>query len=235
MPQDQFTVSVIVPVYNAAPYLAEALTSLQSQSLKPFEIIVVDDGSTDDSATIAQSFAGVRLIQQLNSGPAAARNTGINVAQGTVIGFLDADDLWPVDKLETQLGVLDANPEAEIVVGQIQLWRLMDATSRHFEPFSEPWTSVNVGSVLIRRSVFDRVGLFDSNLRQSEDVDWFVRTREQGIKLVTHPEITLFYRIHTANLTSDKAARDQYLLTAVKRSLDRRRKTNEALRMKNEE
>ncbi len=224
MPQDQFTVSVIVPVYNAAPYLAEALTSLQSQSSQPFEIIVVDDGSTDDSATIAQSFAGVRLIQQPNSGPAAARNTGINAAQGTVIGFLDADDLWPPDKLKTQLGVLESNPEAEIAVGQVQLWRLVDTETHQFKPFSEPWTSVNVGSVLIRRPVFDRVGLFDPNLRHSEDVDWLVRAREGGIKIVTHPEITLFYRIHTANLTSDKAARDQYLLTAVKRSLDRRRK-----------
>ncbi len=226
MPQDQFTVSVIVPAYNAALYLAEALTSLQSQSTKPFEIIVVDDGSIDDSAAIAQSFAGVRLIQQPNSGPAAARNTGINVAQGTVIGFLDADDLWPPDKLQIQLSVLKANSEAEIVVGQVQLWRLIDATSRRFEPFSEPWTSVNVGSALIRRSVFDRVGRFDSGLRHSEDVDWFVRVREQGIKLVTHPEISLLYRIHDTNLTSDKAARDRYLLAAVKRSLDRRRKTN---------
>ncbi|MBI4749067.1 MAG: glycosyltransferase family 2 protein [Acidobacteria bacterium] len=225
MPQDQFTVSVIVPMYNAAPYLAEALTSLQSQSIKPFEIIVVDDGSTDDSAAIAQSFAGVRLIQQPNSGPATARNTGINAAQGTVIGFLDADDVWPPDKLQTQLSVLDANPETEIVVGQVQLWRLMDATSRRFEPFSEPWASVNVGSMLIRRSVFDRVGRFDPELRHSEDVDWLVRAREADVKLVNHSEISLFYRIHDTNLTSDKAARDRYLLMAVKRSLDRRRRT----------
>ena len=96
--------SVIMPVYNGAEFLAEAVASIVAQAYQPLEIIVVDDGSTDETATIVQSLGGeIRYLYQFNQGPAAARNAGLALAQGDLIAFLDVDDLWPADKLAQQM------------------------------------------------------------------------------------------------------------------------------------
>ena len=111
-------VTVIIPVYNGEEYLAEDIESVLGQTYHPLEIIVVDDGSTDDTATVASRFKElVRYIYQPNSGPAAARNRGLKMARGEVIGFVDADDLWVENKLDLQLGLLADNPSVQIVIG----------------------------------------------------------------------------------------------------------------------
>lgn len=116
-------VSVIIPVYNGEAFLAEAVESIQRQNCHSLEIIIVDDGSTDSTGSVVASLqADVRYVYQPNnSGPAAARNRGLQMAQGNVIGFLDADDdLWPDNKLAVQLACLAAQPRTEIVLGYVQ-------------------------------------------------------------------------------------------------------------------
>jgi len=222
-------VSVIIPVYNGETFLAEAVESIQRQGYPPLEIIIVDDGSTDSTANVVASLqADVRYVYQTNSGPAAARNRGLGMAQGDVIGFLDADDLWPDNKLAVQLACLAAQPRTEIVLGYVQWMRLAaDAGDNpRFESFAEPFVSFNLGSALFRKSVFDKVGLYDPTLRYSEDVDWFMRAREQGVSMVILEQTTLLYRLHQLSITHGKSANALNILKVIKRSLDRRRQND---------
>jgi glycosyltransferase involved in cell wall biosynthesis len=214
-------VSVVIPVFNGERFLREAVESVLAQKYSPVEIIIVDDGSTDGTATVARSLSEtVRYLHQTNQGPAAARNRGIKQARGSLIAFADADDLWPADKFELQLPYLITAPAIEIVMGRIQQV-LLSATKA--DEFAEPAFSVNLGSAVIRKSVFERVGLFDETMRYSEDVDWFMRARETGVAITTIDAVTLFYRQHEQNMTRGKSTSELNVLKALKKSLDRRR------------
>ena len=216
-------VSVVIPVFNGEGFLREAVESVLAQKYSPLEIIMVDDGSTDGTADVARSLPEtVRYLHQTNQGPAAARNRGIERAQGSLIAFADADDLWPEDKLALQLPYLMRDPAAEIVMGRIQQVLLSETGA---ENFAEPAYSVNLGSAIIRKSVFERVGLFDETMRYSEDVDWFMRAREGGAAIVTIDAVTLLYRQHDQNMTRGKSTSELNVLKALKRSLDRRRES----------
>ena len=219
-------VSVVIPVFNGEGFLRDAVESVLAQKYSPVEIIIVDDGSTDDTETVARSLPEpVRYLYQTNKGPAAARNRGIQQAQGSLIAFADADDLWPEDKLELQLSYLINDPEVEIVIGRIQQVRLsktVDGQTQQ-EEFAEAAFSVNLGSAVIRKSVFERIGLFDETMRYSEDVDWFMRAREAGAAIMTIDAVTLLYRQHEQNMTRGKSTSELNVLKALKRSLDRRR------------
>jgi glycosyltransferase involved in cell wall biosynthesis len=219
-------VSVVIPVFNGERFLREAVQSVLAQHYSPIEIIVVDDGSTDGTANVARSLPEtVRYLHQTNQGPAAARNRGIDQAQGSLVAFADADDLWPEGKLELQLSYLIKNPQIDIVLGRIQQVLLSDTVDgqTQSQEFGETGLSVNLGSAVIRKSVFERVGLFDETMRYSEDVDWFMRARESGAAIVTIDAVTLFYRQHEENMTRGKSASELNVLKALKKSLDRRR------------
>jgi len=223
-----FFVSVIVPVYNGENFLAQAIENLQQQNYQPLEIIVVDDGSTDGTAEIATQFKDqIRYVYQPNRGPSAARNRGIKMAAGDVIAFLDVDDLWPANKLALQLSSLAANPSVDIVQGLIQeMQPLFTSTTDDapiFEETSRPYQFVNIGSAIYRKSVFDKVGLFDETLNYAEDVDLFHRAREQNIAKMVLDEVTLFYRKHKHNMTRGKNLVELGVLKAHKKCLDRRR------------
>ena len=219
-------VSVVIPVFNGERFLREAVQSVFDQDYAPLEIIIVDDGSTDGTAAVAKSLPEiVRYLYQTNRGPAAARNRGIEHALGDLIAFADADDLWPARKLELQLPYLISDARIDIVLGRIQqvlLSETVDGQTQSRE-FADPAFSVNLGSAVIRKSVFERVGLFDETMRYSEDVDWFMRARERGAAIVTIDEVTLLYRQHEQNMTRGKSTSELNVLQALKRSLDRRR------------
>ena len=222
-------VSVVVPVFNGERFLREAVQSVLDQQYSPVEIIVIDDGSTDGTASVARSLPEpVRYLHQTNQGPSAARNRGIEQAQGSLIAFADADDLWQAQKLKLQLPYLIEDPTIDIVLGRIQQVRLSEADNgeTRADEFADPAFSVNLGSAVIRKSVFDRVGLFDETMRYSEDVDWFMRAREAGAAVVTIDAVTLLYRHHEQNMTRGKSASELNVLQALKRSLDRRRERN---------
>jgi len=214
-------VSIIIPVFNGERFLREAVESVLAQKYSPVEIIIVDDGSTDGTATVARSFPEtVRYLHQTNHGPAAARNRGIEQAQGNLIAFADADDLWPSHKLELQLPYLIRDSKIDIVLGRIQQVLLSETQAKEI---GDPAFSVNLGSAVIRRSCFERVGLFDETMRYSEDVDWFMRAREGAAAIMTIDAVTLFYRQHEQNMTRGKSTSELNVLKALKKSLDRRR------------
>ena len=224
-----------MPAYNAGAFLADALGCIQEQGYDSVEVIVVDDGSTDDSTDIVSSFGRqFARVRQRNQGAAAARNHGLRLAKGNVIAFLDADDLWPPETLKLLATYLDRHPETEVVLGRVQYMRRAASANGKwvFERFADPCLSFNLGAGLYRRNVFDDIGQFDESLRISDDTDWFMRARERGIVLSFLNEVTLFYRRHDANMTLARDATHAELARALKQSLDRRRRSGKAESLK---
>lgn len=218
-------VSVIIPVYNGERFVAEALASIINQSTPPQEILVIDDGSTDQTAAIVRHFgASVHYSYRPNGGPAAARNTGIRLAQGELIAFLDVDDLWTPTSLAQQQACLAANPAAGISLGCLQL--LVETSSADertaFVPWSIPRRIFVLQCAVVRRTVFTQIGLLDEGYGSAEDIDWFMRAREAGITIVTHDRTTVLARRHGQNLTNQQTRAHHDLARALKNSLARR-------------
>lgn len=212
-----------MPVYNGAAYLAEALRSVWIEDNRWLEIIVIDDGSTDDTPAVARQWRD-RIVyrRQANAGPGAARNVGLAVAGADVIGFLDADDLWPPDKLRRQLRFLDTHPHVDAVLGTIQ-WLRRARGRGTFERVGVPMKGFQLGCGLYRRRMFDRVGLFDASLHPSDDVDWLLRAREAQALIAALDEVGLLYRHHEWSMTYGVPTEALGLLRVIKRSIDRRR------------
>jgi glycosyltransferase involved in cell wall biosynthesis len=219
-------VSVIIPVYNAAHFLPQAIASIRAQGYESLEIIVVDDGSSDNCADVAKSLGSDVLYErQENRGPSAARNRGLALARGEFIAFLDADDQWPAHKLSVQLGRLLAEPQLDLVLGRIQYVALPggEIPDYQFEGPENTITHVHLGSGLYHRRAFERIGTFDESIRFCEDVDWFLRARENGLAMRILRATTLLYRLHDQNMTRDRESPDRLLTHVLKRSMDRRR------------
>ena len=225
-------VSAIMPVYNGDRYLSEAIESVLAQTEHNIEIIVIDDGSTDNTGKIAQSYKdNISYMYQSNSGAPSARNRGLEMARGEFIAFLDADDLWSKNKLELQLGYLSQDPSIEIVLGYQQIMQLIGVKDENntFENIAYPSMTLQLGAGLFRKSAFEKVGKFNPELRYADDWDWFMRGRELGISMRMYPETVLFYRRHDRNLTNHKELDNHYTIRMLKKSLDRRRQQNHGL------
>ena len=220
-------ISVIIPIYNAEKYIGEAVESIRLQNFAPLETIIIDDGSTDGSAAIIKNIdLDYHFMSQPNAGPAAARNRGLECAEGEYIAFLDADDLWPENKLKIQAAYLLENPEVEVVTGRSQYFGDFSERDKKL-PLDEQQTAVgfNLGSGLFRRSAFERVGRFDVDLRYSEDYDWLMRAREDDLKIHVLEAITLLRRIHQESMTHAADVMNYQLPLMIKKSLDRRRRS----------
>lgn len=216
-------ISVIVPTYNSEQLIGDAIKSILSQNYQPLEIIVIDDGSIDNTKTYLQQF-DIKYYYQANSGPSKARNLGIKSAQGDLIAFLDADDLWPDHSLLNMSDYLNQQPATEIVLGKVQPFRYQfNNAQKEMILLGETVSSSLFGSGLFRRSVFDKVGLFDEQLRTSEDVDWFLRAKEKSIAIALIDRLTLYYRRHEETLTSNKNIKELKLLNVLKAAMDRRK------------
>ena len=198
-------VSVVIPTYNYARFLGEAIESAQAQAGVPVEIIVVDDGSKDDPAAVVHRYPGVRLIRQDNSGLAAARNTGWRNAVGRFVVFLDADDRLIPNALCANLANFTACPDCGFVYGG---YRFIDADGQVRKPASlveigaDPFASFLRGNaigmhatVMYRRAALEEVGGFDPTLRACEDYDLYLRLSPRHPVAVTQDCIAE-YRIH---------------------------------------
>jgi glycosyltransferase involved in cell wall biosynthesis len=219
-------VSAIVPVRNGARYLGEALASIRAQTYRPLEIVVADDGSTDESLAIARACPEARVLALPHGGVAAARNAGLAAARGALIAFLDQDDLWTPDKLDVQVAYLRAHPAAA-------------GTIAHAMHFLEPgcraprWLRPGtldtarpgwfLGTLVAWRWAFERLGAFDEQYMMGSDSDWFCRVRDAGLALPVLPEVLLRKRVHGANHSADVQVSHTELLRAVHASLVRRR------------
>ncbi len=208
-------ISVVMPVFNGARWLPESIASIQRQSQADLEFIVVDDGSTDDTAAVVRRCApAARYFRQENQGQAAARNAGLRQARGALIAFLDHDDAWPEGSLAARVQALKDTPTALYVMGRTRFLELTPP---------EPWVSPNLGAGLFRRAVFERVGMFNEACRLAEDVEWFFRLRELALPAITLEFETLLYRRGTGGVTHARTWRDPEMLRTVRDSLARRR------------
>jgi glycosyltransferase involved in cell wall biosynthesis len=224
--------SCIVPVYNGEKYLAEAIESILKQSYRPLEIIIADDGSTDGTASIAARYGKqVRYMRQANAGTAAARNLGMGAAEGEFFAFLDADDVWPSDKLDRQMARFQAHPELDFCIAHVQNFWIAELIEeeRKFRDhrISKALPGYCTGTLVARRRCFDAVGEFNTEIYHADDTEWFLRASEQGCVMELLPDVLLHRRLHHTNLSRVKAAnsRDRYL-QVLKAALDRRRGLN---------
>jgi len=219
-------VSVIIPVYNGERYLEEALQSVVDQSYSRLEVVMVDDGSTDRSADIARSFEGLNCLSQTNQGPAVARNAAISIATGDLITFIDADDIWPENRIRTQVDFMTKNPGIGFAFGRCLAF---------LEPgtVKPPWLSADAlegkqvgyfpGTLVITREALDTVGGFNPKLHVGEGAEWFIRAKESQIPMDVIDEVLLHRRIHSSNLTHQGDQINLNILAALKQSLDRKR------------
>jgi glycosyltransferase involved in cell wall biosynthesis len=217
-------VSVITPVYNGERYLRDALESLFAQEYEPFEAIVVDDGSTDATAEIAQQYP-VRYFRQENRGAAAARNAGIQEARGELVAWLDADDLIPPNKLRLQATYLVDHPSVGCVLGRQEImldgveppaWLERDSVYGDLD-------GIPLVSAMLRRTILQELGGFDPSFGFAEDRDLFIRMRELGVEIVVLPEILVRRRFHGENTNFVRRPSKHPILRSLKGKLDRER------------
>ena len=189
-------ISIIIPAYNVEPLLSETLTSVQQQSFREFEVIMVDDGSTDRTGEIARQFvekdARFNLLRQTNAGPAAANNVALKQARGEWVAFLEADDIWLPEKLAAQLDLLEQEPRANLLFTDHFLWNgRKDCDRRYSNPDKFPdrdagWRLIFfnlfcTSTVMIKREMLNLVGLFDVELPMGQDWDLWLRIAERGL------------------------------------------------------
>jgi glycosyltransferase involved in cell wall biosynthesis len=218
-------VSVVVPVHNGARFLSEAIHSVKNQTVAPDEIIVVDDGSSDESANIVRrEHPDVVLIAQARAGAAAARNAGARRARSEALAFLDHDDLWPPERNAALFQAWRAHPEADVVCGAFRLLvgpgatndeRLKRADGGH-EPFL-------FGALMIRRSCWLAQGGMRSEREYAEDVDLYLRLSEAGANIFLTDDVTLIYRAHDSNQSRAAARNSSALLSTLRAAVLRRR------------
>ena len=228
-------VSVVMPAYNCERYVAIAIESVLSQTPSPMEIIVVDDGSTDNTANIVRSYPHVTYLRQDNQGPSKARNTGVQRAKGEFVAFLDADDFWLPDKLSRQIRALSSCPEAGFSF----------ATYWNFRDLGDQWVSENpsypqplrdwlnhqavdsessfgdvyelllhinpvpTSSVMVRTDAFGRVGFFNESMRNAEDYECWLRLAKCFPALVLKRPVSR-YRVVDTGLSGPRLARTEF-------------------------
>jgi glycosyltransferase involved in cell wall biosynthesis len=222
-------ISCIVPVFNGERFLAEALESILSQTYQPIEIIVVDDGSTDQTAQVAHSYGQrIKYLRKTNGGETAARNHGLRAAKGEYVAFLDADDLWHPYKLAQQMARFRETPELDLCFTRFQNYWMAEVAGEGLRyrdhPLSRPSSAYCICTFLARRIVFERFGFFaDDVLRRSQNVIWFLHAAGRGARLEVLPEVLTYRRFHSANLSRASAIESIFPIAKAWRDYKRAR------------
>jgi len=220
-------ISVIIPTRDYGKFIGEALESVIKQSLPPAEIIVIDDGSEDNTAEIVAKFsARVRYYFSEKKGVGAARNLGVRFSSGEMIAHLDADDIWIPEKLERQAEEFIKTPDLDIAGGMMRPFfcKQMDPDKKrkiHCSPVPLPGFSASV--LLVRRSSFFKVGFYREDLRVGQDLEWFLRAREIPLQERMVNELLAYRRLHDSNSSMIKKNDQMEMLRVLKESIDRRR------------
>lgn len=212
---------VVIPAFNAAATIAETLRSVLEQTIAAEEILVVDDGSTDDTAELVLAMGDpVRLLRQDNAGPGKATTAGIMVLSTPLVAMLDSDDLWLPHKIERQLAHLDRSPQISGVFGHIRNFR----DNRPEEPTSPPVPGWSRSTMMFRREMLEAVGpILDPEGRRGEMIDWIARAREAGFRLDMIDEVLALRRIRPGSLSYGRdPARDRGYLEVARLALKRR-------------
>lgn len=229
-------VSVIMPAYNVEPYLAASIESVRGQTFRDWEIVVVDDGSTDRTGSIADGYARrdsrIRVVHQANRGLSAARNAGMRLARGDVFALLDSDDLWDPDFLAAQMAIFAGSPEISIVTANARnLGGPYDGKPARPWPDRRPQPDLSeilrdeecvFIMALFRKSVYERIGGFDERMRSNEDYDYWLRAAAAGFRFARNDRPLGDYRRRDDSLSANDVRMLNGLLFVY-------RKTREAL------
>jgi glycosyltransferase involved in cell wall biosynthesis len=223
-------ISLIIPAYNAARYLGEAIDSALNQTVKPRQIIVVDDCSTDDSVAVARSYGDALqvIVQEINGDVAIARNRGLLEVNQPLIAFLDADDRFVPTKLQRQLEALSNHPDAMLCIcGVCDFWSPdLPETARRAENLTPQIRPGQAGTWLLRREVTQQVGPFSTSpdFRYSEGSELYTRIERAGLGVVRIEDVLVERRLHAANKTTNSKSHLDGIMALMKQRLDMRRK-----------
>jgi glycosyltransferase involved in cell wall biosynthesis len=213
-------ITVIVAVRNGEKFIADALSSIRLQTKQVSEVLVIDGNSTDRSAQIATAW-GARVIQQKGRGLYDAWNEGLNQASGGIIAFLDSDDLWAPQSVELRFGVLHG--DVGIAYGRVRhaFLQNVDVTELSWPraAMAKDHLVAIPGTTLVRRWVFDLVGMFDTSMEIAADTDWLARALEVGIVFSSVDETVLVKRLHDNNLTRNGKQAKRELLQALRKKI----------------
>ncbi|MBW4452188.1 MAG: glycosyltransferase [Nostoc indistinguendum CM1-VF10] len=210
------TVSVIMPAYNASKYLHETITSVLSQTFDNFELLIVDDGSTDNSAEIAHKYGNedsrIKIFCQENKGVSVARNTGISLSSGKFIAFIDADDQWLPDKLACHINHLNMDENLGISFGKVEFinddsngtGKFSNSILNNLTPLDFYYENpiITPSNAVLRRDVLEQIGGFDKNLKGTEDAELFLRAAYMGWKVEGIARVLTRYRISQKGVSS---------------------------------
>ena len=211
-------VSAVIPAYNASLFVSETIESVLAQTFEDWELLIIDDGSTDNTAEIAEHYckkdSRIRLLKQVNQGVSAARNAAVELTQGQFIAFLDADDRWLPQKLATHIEHLKLNPEVGVSFGRVEFisyggqptgtiasGRLSNLKAEHFL-YNNP--TITTSNLVVRREVFQQLPGFDPDMSYSEDIDWLFRVMcNTKWEIEAINQVLVEYRITERGLSSD--------------------------------
>ena len=230
---DSLTVSIVTPAYNAAAFLSETIQSVQQQTYSHWEMLIIDDGSTDSTAAIAQQYAAeddrIQLISQPNSGVSAARNKGVSLSKGELVAFLDADDRWLPEKLATHVEFMRSHSEASASFARAELIHF-DGTPTHRNTnnftqrvamqdvlYNNP--TITTSNIVIYKTVFESLGGFDESMAHDEDIELLFRLIYQpGYALMGIDRILLQYRLCEDGLSSNLAKMEAGWMTLMEKA-----------------
>ena len=220
-------VTIIMPAYNRAKYIREALDSLLEDSWTPKEIIVVDDGSMDETAVIVNSYPEVRYQYQEHQGVSMARNKAIEASTGSYITFLDSDDLWVPGRIAHSVSFFENNPGIDYILTKQELFHEKGcALPEGFSPsrLGTPEHSEGTGVMMARKACFDRIGKFNPLFSKGEDLEWIARATDEGLKMARIPFVGVKVRIHDLNTTYlDKTDHRSIVFKIVRDSIHRKK------------
>jgi glycosyltransferase involved in cell wall biosynthesis len=210
---------VIIPVYNGERFLAEAVKSALEQDYRPLQIIVADDGSTDDSVTIARSFPETTVLELEHGGVSIARNSAVEASDGEWLAFLDADDVWMPEKISRQ--VVAGSSRADIGIVLCEQMHQFDAVPSWWVWPTEPKskTCFEPSAWLVRRSVFDYVGGFEPGRALGEDLNWLMRAWSLKVRHRVVRETLMHRRIHDANTSAQLPTAELQLISLIRESV----------------
>lgn len=230
-------VSIIMPAFNADRFIAETIRSVRTQTFDAWELLVVDDGSTDGTAQVVETFSKdlrIRLLRQKNAGVAAARNSALKNARGEWVAFLDADDVWCPEKLAEQVKAVERQPQANLVFTNYYLWDGERDLELRFKSGKFPacdferrlifYNLFGMSSVLLRRDALERVGEFDQQVAPAEDWDLWLRLADDGLRAAGVDKPLLRYRLWSGNASKNSIRMMQANIRVLQKGLQRCRK-----------
>lgn len=220
-------ISVVIPTYNRAKLLPRAIKSVQQQTLQPLEIIIIDDGSTDDTVEILKDFKDIKIFRKQNGGISSARNLGIKLASGKYIAFLDDDDQWHEKKLELQIKLHDNSCKFSHT-NEIWIHNNKEIKQKKHHQKSDGWCfydniefcKISPSTVMVEKEIFDEVGFFDEDLEVCEDFDMWLRIlKKYPIKLLQE-SMTIKHAGESEQLSFKYFAMDRFRIEALSKHQD---------------